>query len=100
MNKTFSILLFILFISSCSKEVNQPFKIPGFEVINSGSMAVLNSISFSDEMHGIAVGSKGSILKTDDGGVSWDSIFSGTTDNLGNVCFVNKTTVFASGFAG
>ena len=43
---------------------------------------ILNDIFFTDAQHGIICGSSGTILKTVDGGVSWQQKYSGVSDNL------------------
>jgi len=46
-------------------------KFNSWEIMNTGSIAELKSIAFRDPDHGITVGMKGTILTTDDGGLTW-----------------------------
>jgi photosystem II stability/assembly factor-like uncharacterized protein len=50
--------------------------------VNSGTSARLNSVYFTDSLHGWAFGNGGVIVATTDGGGSWHSEQSGTTQNL------------------
>ncbi len=56
-----------------------------------------NSVYFPDANTGYAVGGKGTIIKTSDGGNSWDSLLSGTKYNLNSVYFINSDTGYAVG---
>ena len=60
----------------------------------------LRSVVFTDENTGIAVGYYGTILRTADGGVSWDIQSSGTTVLLWAVSFGDANTGVAVGVAG
>ena len=57
----------------------------------------LNSVAFSDDLHGWAVGNWGTIQATSDGGKSWSLQSSGTDSILEKVCAMDKDTVFAVG---
>ena len=46
-------------------------KFDTWEIMQTGTLADLNHIAFRDSKHGIAVGSKGTILTTENGGVNW-----------------------------
>jgi len=58
------------------------------------------SVDFSDAGHGMAVGSYFSILKTEDGGATWNDISMGAPYNYydySDVCFSNQSNCFISG---
>ena len=61
----------------------------------------LSGVSFTDANTGTAVGGNGAILRTTDGGITWVSQTSGTTENLNGVSFTdaNTGTVVGSGGA-
>lgn len=60
----------------------------------------LISVYFTSESVGYAVGEEGVIIKTEDGGFTWESQSSGTTSFLRGIHFVNSTTGFAVGLGG
>ena len=66
----------------------------------SGTTEHLISISFTDGLHGCAVGYGGVILKTVNGGASWTQQNSGTTDRFYSVHFTSANTGWAVGDAG
>ena len=53
--------------------------------------AGLNSVSFADSLHGWAVGSGGTVLRTTDGGLTWTKLRSGVSGSLHGVRFVSPT---------
>jgi photosystem II stability/assembly factor-like uncharacterized protein len=55
-------------------------------------MAWLHSVFFIDENRGWAVGGKGALLKTDDGGRTWQTQRRPTDDSLRDVFFVDADT--------
>ncbi len=57
----------------------------------------LRAIWFNDPLLGWIVGSQGSILQTEDGGMNWNSQNSGTTMELSNVFFTNSQTGWCVG---
>ena len=57
----------------------------------------LKALSFSDSQHGWAVGGNGLIIRTRDGGKSWELIKSPTTFDLQAVFFVNSQLGFIAG---
>jgi photosystem II stability/assembly factor-like uncharacterized protein len=67
---------------------------------NSGTTKNLNSVYFTDDNIGYAVGDSGTILKTINGGNNWISQNSGTTKNLYSVFFVSGVTGYAVGDSG
>ena len=64
------------------------------------SGAALHGVSFVDRQHGWAVGDKGSILVTVDGGITWWSQPSPTTETLLAVTFADSATGWAVGEKG
>jgi photosystem II stability/assembly factor-like uncharacterized protein len=65
----------------------------------SGTSQWLNDITFTNLMHGCAVGTNGVIISTDDGGETWNTQISGTTEELHSVFFLNQDTGWAAGGA-
>jgi photosystem II stability/assembly factor-like uncharacterized protein len=53
-------------------------------------MAWLRSIFFIDQNRGWAAGSKGTLLRTDDGGKTWKEMLSSTRDIVRDIFFVNE----------
>ena len=62
--------------------------------------ATLNDVQFVDAMHGWAVGERGVIWHTDDGGGSWQIQPSGTVCSLKAVCSINQKTGWIDPVAG
>lgn len=60
----------------------------------------IKQICFVNANTGFAVGFSGTILKTTNGGQSWNTQTSGTTQNLMSVYFLDANTGFASGSSG
>ncbi len=63
----------------------------------SGTSQWLNDITFTNLMHGCAVGTNGVIISTEDGGESWVTRVSGTSEDLHSVFFLNQDTGWATG---
>ena len=72
-----------------------PISLPG-PIAN----GILNGVDFSDLLTGWAVGSAGKILKSTDGGASWNAQISGTTFDLGAVNFFDSQTGWATSVTG
>ena len=60
----------------------------------------LNSVFFTTHDHGFAAGDKGTILRTTDGGISWDTVSSGTLKNLRGISFSGLSSGMAVGDGG
>ena len=89
----FSIKLIILvFISIIS--LNNIFAQSWTTISVSGN---IQKIAFNQQI-GVAVGYNGTILKTTDGGLSFNSVSSGVSDNLVDVKFVGNNTFVACGW--
>ncbi|HMS33076.1 MAG TPA: YCF48-related protein [Ignavibacteria bacterium] len=65
-----------------------------------GNKNSLRGCFFTDSYSGYAVGEKGEILKTKDGGIRWSVLNRFTTKFLNSVYFVNTNTGFAAGDSG
>ncbi len=64
---------------------------------NSGTTKNLNAVSFIDDNNGFAVGDSGTILYTNNGGVTWIQQNSGTTLSLNDICVANSNNVWIVG---
>jgi len=67
-----------------------------YQVVSPG----LTSIFFKTENKGWAVGPRGLIVKTIDGGSTWDIVSSGTSNNLYSVNFTTEYTGWVTGDSG
>lgn len=61
---------------------------------------LLTAVAFADALHGTAVGAAGTIISTTDGGVSWQSVVSGATDDLQAITFVTAQRGWIAGGGG
>ncbi len=59
--------------------------------------ATLHDVTFVDAQHGWAVGDRGVIFATTDGGAHWQSQPSGVRCPLSGVCFISRTNGWAVG---
>ena len=66
--------------------------------VTSPSMSVSNDAYFVDANNGWLVGTKGSIMKTADGGKTWSTVTTSITEDLKSVYFLNATTGSTTGF--
>ncbi|NQV18159.1 MAG: right-handed parallel beta-helix repeat-containing protein [Armatimonadetes bacterium] len=66
-------------------------------LLDSGTAQNLNSVDFFDGNIGLVVGESGTILKTTNGGETWDNVTSGTSNNLNGISFVNADTAVVVG---
>lgn len=64
---------------------------------SSGTDKILYSVDFITDNNGIAVGEEGTILKTNDGGLSWQSVTTCFTNDLKGVSFYDEKHVVAVG---
>jgi len=65
--------------------------------LNSGTTNHLNSVFFTDENTGYAVGENGTILKTTNGGDTWILQNTSTNNDLNSVFFINEDIGYAVG---
>ncbi len=61
---------------------------------------ILYSVYFTNRLTGYAAGALGTIIKTTDGGKSWDALSSGTLNDLSEIFFINNSDGFAVGNSG
>jgi hypothetical protein len=68
---------------------------------DSGSTRQLWDVAFADSNNGWAVGEKGTVLRTIDGGANWTSVTSGTTATLWSIALTDAThgTIVGAGGA-
>jgi photosystem II stability/assembly factor-like uncharacterized protein len=59
----------------------------------------LYSIHFINQNEGWVAGNNGLVAKTEDGGLSWNELSTGITDNLKSVYFVNSSNGWAVGYS-
>ncbi|ASU36570.1 cadherin-like beta sandwich domain-containing protein [Mucilaginibacter xinganensis] len=64
------------------------------------TIAALQAVYFASSTQGWAVGGSGSIIATSDGGTTWATQTSGTTQTLTGVYFISATTGWAVGGSG
>jgi photosystem II stability/assembly factor-like uncharacterized protein len=76
------LVLFLLSVASVQAQA-------GWAKQRAGTMAWLYSVFFHDQNRGWAVGSKGTLLVTDDGGATWKQKSASTTDVIRDIFFVN-----------
>jgi photosystem II stability/assembly factor-like uncharacterized protein len=70
------------------------------QVYNGSSGSWLTSVYFADANYGIAVGGSGAIVETTDGGTTWSTMASPTTNGLGSVYFPTAGVGYAVGQKG
>ncbi len=87
------ILLFVLFINSVLTVNSQS----DWFLLQSGSNEALYGVDFFDENIGIVVGDNGIILKTTDGGNTWEQKDAGVTVSLNSVSFIDKDNIIIVG---
>lgn len=86
----FLLFIYIILLSGYSNSQQ-------WEKVVSGSLPDLNSICFTDENTGFAVGLGGTIIKSTDGGQNWEAKQSGISANLNHIFFLNSNIGFAVG---
>lgn len=92
-----SILLVIIFIFfSSSSYLAQQVWVKQ----NSGTTKLLYMPFFTDQNNGTIVGQQGTILRTTDGGITWNSQYSTTLHSLTSVYFSNANNGVAVGASG
>jgi photosystem II stability/assembly factor-like uncharacterized protein len=90
------VLLIFLYLMSFAAFSQSTWK----EVYSEKKSHLLQCITFPDSLIGYAVGQGGRIVKTLNGGNSWDTIVSGTKQTLFYVCFSDKNIGYACGNSG
>lgn len=85
----------IALLFSCTKRVEEPeFGIINYTQIG-GPYYQLHNIQFVDELNGVMHIDYQSLLKTTDGGVTWNLIFTTTQGQLTNFAYPQKDTIYA-----
>lgn len=69
-----------------------------FKVITSGVATPLVDIYFQDDLTGYIVGDKGTILKTVDGGETWNKLYSPTNNHLKGIAFADNDLGYVCGY--
>lgn len=64
---------------------------------NLGHVSNMVSLSFSDAMHGCAVGASGKVAVTNDGGNTWVTKATGVTNSFNDVSMVSANVIYAAG---
>lgn len=67
------------------------------DVTPSKSLPALNGVGFATQLIGVIVGDNGTLLRSVDGGMSWETISLPTSKDLRSVKFVNSSLGFAVG---
>jgi photosystem II stability/assembly factor-like uncharacterized protein len=70
-----------------------------WQVVDAATHFALNDVKFADAQRGWAVGAKGTLIRTTDGGATWAKIPTGVTVNLFNVA-ISPGATWAVGSAG
>ncbi|MCF8368917.1 MAG: hypothetical protein K9G76_07725 [Bacteroidales bacterium] len=86
MLKQLNILLIGLFVILTQKGITQ------FSDNNSGVHEDLNTVFFTDSLHGWAAGVNGCMVKTTDAGDTWNSISLETRNTINGISFINPDT--------
>ncbi len=69
--------------------------------LSSGTTYALNSLSFLDTLHGYCAGDNGTILKTDDGGLSWEEVEHGYAGlDFKDIRVLDQDHIYAAGNTG
>ena len=71
-----------------------------FRRVDVGRVPNLLSIAFDAAGNGLAVGARGEVLRTIDGGASWQPVLSNTDRDLASVLFVAPRRAYLCGIAG
>jgi len=82
----------IIFLTIFSVFVCRDMKAQGWQIINSGTSASINSMCFVDTSLIFAAADTGKVLRSSNGGITWNIIQCGTILPLRGVSFVNKDT--------
>ena len=69
-----------------------------WHVVPTGVTTSINAVDFYDDKNGIAIGSNDVILKTTDGGNTWNQISSATGYLFYAIQYINSQTIYISGY--
>jgi len=89
----FIAIVCIIFCCSALQEVKGQNWLPQ----DSGTREGILEVYFVDDLTGVAVGRRGTILRTENGGNVWSLITSGTNNDLHDIFFVNFSNGYAVG---
>lgn len=89
-NMKFTLFIFI-FISICTDVF------PQWTLLRSPVSSALNSLSVSDSSTVTACGDKGTIIRSTDGGDSWNVFITDTSQQLYSICFTDRMHGWAAG---
>lgn len=69
-----------------------------WNVVNTNVTTSINAVDFYDDKNGLAVGSNDVILKTTDGGNTWNQISSATGYIFSSIQYINAQTIYMVGY--
>jgi photosystem II stability/assembly factor-like uncharacterized protein len=87
----FSVILLALYAASPPPVQAQEYWLP----VSSPTTHHLRALTFTDSLYGWACGNLGTMIRTTDGGVSWSLLNPGVTDDIVDVCMLNRNTGWA-----
>ncbi len=91
----------VLFLLLCLYFVQDNAECQGWERLHPvTTSSTLTSIFFADSLTGFAVGTSGTILKTNNAGRFWSQPDTVTSNNLNSVYFINSQTGYVAGDSG
>lgn len=100
----YALLALLLTLQAPPVELQRPEELPDLAAFSDPmasqpmqSDAQLADVCFVDPQHGWAVGDRGTLWHTDDGGGHWRLQRSGVTCRLESVCFIDRQTGWAAG---
>lgn len=94
--RKFTLLIAIAFVLGFSAQSQFEW----MNVHNTTDGASLTAVDFLDEDNGVAVGANGTILKTTDGGETWETLSSPFDDDLEGVACLEDDVIVAVGHSG
>lgn len=94
--KKFTIILLAVFGMFLSAQTQYTW----MEVYNTTDGSALTSIDFLDAENGIAVGANGTVVSTDDGGETWETLNTGYDTDFEGVKYVAQDTIIIVGYGG
>lgn len=100
LGRTFIVLALLIGVAQPIQVAAEPDgyqNLPGWHWVAGG---VLRGVSFPTASLGIAVGDGGLIIRSSDGGVSWQQVSSGVKTDLKHVQFINESRGWAVGEQG
>jgi photosystem II stability/assembly factor-like uncharacterized protein len=92
--------IFILFILNYTLLIVNSFPQTGWQIVQSGTNADLNSAFFFDYEVGYACGDSGTVIKSIDSGKTWQSVQTPVTNDLNDLYVFNDSTLCVVGDSG